>query len=99
VATSYHVFVGVAPGDAADPADDDHYAGLLTLFGVYEASRDDGSSAADGQRRRLDITAQVTAQAATLRPLAAPLRLVATNPGRDLAAAQLSIERITLEFG
>jgi tyrosinase len=99
VPTSYHVFVGVAPGDDADPDDADHYAGLLTLFGVVEASRDDGTSAADGQRRRLDVTAQVTAQTATLRPLAAPLRLVATDPDRDLAAAQLSIERITLEFG
>jgi tyrosinase len=99
VPTSYHVFVGVAPGDDADPDDDDHYAGLLTLFGVVEASRDDGSSAADGQRRRLDVTAQVGAQAATFRPLAVPVRLTATNPGRDLAAAQLSIDRITLEFG
>ena len=65
----------------ADPADAEHYVGLLSLFGVYEASRDDGTSAADGQRRQLDVTAQVGAQAATFRPLAAPVRLRGDQPG------------------
>lgn len=96
--TSYHVYLGLPAGSAADPADADHYAGLLSLFGVYEASRDDGTSAATGQRRRLDVTGLVAAQASTLRPLAAQLRLVATNPERDLAGAQMSIERISLEL-
>lgn len=96
--TSYHVFIGLPPGAEADPADSEHYAGLLSLFGVREASRDDGTSAGDGQRRQLDVTEQVSAQAATFRPLAAQVRLTATNPGRDLSGVQLSIERITLEL-
>ena len=96
--TSYEVFLGLAPAAAADPADAEHHVGLLSLFGVYEASRDDGTSAADGQRRQLDVTAQVAAQAATFRPLAARVRLRATNPGRDLAGVGLSIGRVTLEF-
>jgi tyrosinase len=90
VRTSYEVFLG--PADAEQPV------GLLSLFGVYEASRDDGTSAADGQRRQLDVTAQVAAQAATFRPLAARVRLRATNPGRDLVGVGLSIGRVTLEF-
>ena len=97
-ATSYDVFLGLASGASADPADTEHHVGLMSLFGVHEASRDDGTSAADGQRRQLDVTAQVAAQAATFRPLAARVRLRATNPGRDLASAGLTIERVTLEF-
>jgi tyrosinase len=97
-ATSYDVFLGLDPDATADPADAEHHVGLLTLFGVYEASRDDGTSAADGQRRQLDVTTQVAAQAATLRPMAARVRLRATNPGRDLAGVGLTIERVTLEF-
>ncbi len=97
-ATSYDVFLGLGSGADADPADAEHHVGLLSLFGVYEASRDDGTSAADGQRRQLDVTAQVAAQAATFRPLAATVRLRATNPGRDLAGIGLTIDRVTLEF-
>jgi tyrosinase len=96
--TSYHVYLGLQPGDDARPDDTDRYAGLLTLFGVYEASRDDGSSAADGQSRRLDVTAQVREQAATLRPLAVRIRLTPVNPDRDLSGARLSVGRIVLEF-
>ena len=73
-------------------------SGSCRCSGCYEASRDDGTSAADGQRRQLDVTAQVAAQAATFRPLAARVRLRATNPGRDLAGVGLTIERVTLEF-
>ncbi|MFL6129497.1 MAG: tyrosinase family protein [Mycobacteriales bacterium] len=96
--TSYRVYLGLRAGHAADPQDADHYAGLLSLFGVYEASRDDGSSAGSGQSRLLDVTPQVTAQAATFRPLATTVRLVPLDAGRDLAGAQVSIDRITLEF-
>jgi tyrosinase len=96
--TSYRVYLGLQQGEAADPQDGDHYAGLLSLFGVYEASRDDGSSAASGQSRRLDVTPQVTAQAAIFRPLATSVRLIPLNPGRDLAGADVSIDRIALEF-
>jgi tyrosinase len=98
VPTSYHVYLGLEPGAAADPSDTDHYAGLMSLFGVFESSRDDGTSSGTGQRRMLDVTDVVNAQASTLRPLAAPVRLVATNPDRDLDSAGVSIERIALEF-
>ena len=96
--TSYRVYLGLQPDQAADPQDADHYAGLLTLFGVYEASRTDGSSATSGQSRRLDVTAQVAAQAATFRPLATSVRLVPLDPGRRLADAEVSIDRLSLEF-
>ena len=96
--TSYRVYLGLRPGEAADQGDADHYAGLLSLFGVYEASRDDGSSPAAGQSRQLDVTAQVTAQAAAFRPLATSVRLVPLSQARDLAGAEVSIDRISLEF-
>ena len=38
------------------------------------------------------------AQAATFRPLATSVRLTPLDPGRDLAAAEVSIDRISLEF-
>lgn len=98
VPASFHVFLGLAPGEAADPADARSYAGLLSLFGVYEASRDDGTSDGSGQRRRLDVTAQVTAQVTTFRPLDTSVRLVPVESDRDLAGAGLVVDRITLEF-
>jgi tyrosinase len=96
--TSYRVYLGLEPGAATDRQDADHYAGLLSLFGVHESSRDDGSSSASGQSRVLDVTPQVRAQAASLRPLATSVRLVPLDPERDLGGMGLSIERITLEF-
>ena len=47
--TSYDVYLGLDAGAAADPEDADHYVGLLSLFGVYEASRDDGTSSGAGR--------------------------------------------------
>ena len=40
----------------------------------------------------------MSAQAATFRPLATSVRLVPLDPGRQLAGAQVSIDRISLEF-
>ncbi|MGV9713748.1 tyrosinase family protein [Gordonia sp. NPDC003424] len=97
-ATSYHVFLGLPPGADADPSDSSHYVGPLTLFGVFEASRDDGTSSGTGQRRILDVTDQVLAQADTLRPLNTRVRLVPMDSGRDLAAMGLTVERLSLEF-
>ena len=57
-----------------------HYVGLLSLFGVYEASRDDGTSPGDGQRRQLDVTAQVRAQAADAASVGRRGPLVACRP-------------------
>ena len=96
-ATSYRVYLGLAPGEPADSDDADHYAGLLSLFGVFEASRDDGSSAGSGQRRVLDVTALVAAQQRTLRPLATSVRLVPLDPDRDLTGMRLTIDRISLD--
>lgn len=96
--TSYRVHLGLPPGADASGQHGDHYAGLLSLFGVHESSRDDGTSAGSGQSRALDVTAQVRAQAATLRPLATTVRLTPLDPDRDLAGMGLTIERLTLEF-
>ena len=72
---------------------------LLQIYRwVYEASRDDGASPRDGQRRQLDATQQVRAQAATLRPFDALVRLVPVDRDRDLQAVGLSVDRLTLEF-
>ena len=65
-------------------------------MGVYESSVD-GASPGSGQRRLLDITAQVAAQSSTFRPLATTVRLIPLNPERDLDRMQLSIERVTVE--
>ena len=96
--TSFLVYLGLHEGDAAERADLVHFAGLVSLFGVYEASRDDGSSPGDGARRQLDVTAQVSAQKATLRPLDVAVRLVAVDGDRDVAAAPVTVARLTLEF-
>ena len=85
--TSYEVYL----------ADPDHYVGLLSLFGVYEASVDNGSSAAAGEMRLLDGTAQMAALGPSFDVGTATVRLVPVNPDRDLAGAQMSIEQITLE--
>ncbi|MFW0795278.1 tyrosinase family protein [Gordonia sp. CPCC 205515] len=96
--TSYHVFLGL-PADAdPDPTDTAHYVGPLSLFGVFEASRDDGSSSGTGQQRLLDVTDQVLAQADTLRPMDTRVRLVPMNPDRNLADMGLTVERLSLEF-
>ncbi|NYJ06608.1 tyrosinase family protein [Petropleomorpha daqingensis] len=95
-ATSYLVFLGLEPGTPADPRDADHYAGLLSLFGVYESSVD-GASPGSGQRRLLDVTAQVAAQSTTFRPMATSVRLVPLNSERNLDRMQLSIDRVTVE--
>jgi tyrosinase len=96
--TSYRVHLGLPAGADGGGQDGDHYAGLLSLFGVHEASRDDGTSSGSGQSRALDVTAQVQAQAATIRPLATTVRLTPLDPDRDLAGMGLTIERVTLEF-
>ena len=96
--TSYRVQLGLPPGEDANGPGGPHYAGLLSLFGVHEASRDDGTSAGSGESRALDVTTQVRAQSGTLRPLATTVRLTPLDPHRDLTGMGLTIERITLEF-
>lgn len=96
--TSYHVFLSDPAEEPADPGDPVHYVGLLSLFGVFEASRTDDLSPGDGQRRLLDVTDQVRAQSAALRPFDTAVRLVPAEPGRDLTNVGLVIDRLTLEF-
>ncbi len=95
--TSYLVYLGLEAGQAADSRDRTHYVGLLSLFGVHEATRDDGTSSGSGRVRFFDATFQVTSLGAGFDPLRPNVRLVPLNPGRSLAAADMSIERITLE--
>ncbi|KQT94754.1 hypothetical protein ASG49_08010 [Marmoricola sp. Leaf446] len=96
--TSYEVYLGLDDGLQADPHDAEHHVGLLSLFGVLEASRDDGTSPGDGQRRQLDATAAVRAQSATLHPLEVAVRLVPLESERDLGSADLTVGRLSLEF-
>jgi tyrosinase len=96
--TSFRVYLGLAPEDEARADDADHYVGLLSLFGVYEASRDDGFSPADGQRRSLDATRQVKAQSHTLRPFRTRVRLVPIDANRELSTAGVTVGRLSLEF-
>lgn len=95
--TSYQVYLGLEDGEPADASDRTHYVGLLSLFGVYEATREDGTGSGSGRSRFFDATFQVTSLGADFDPLRPALRLVPLNPGRDLAGADMSIERITLE--
>jgi tyrosinase len=95
--TSYLIYLGLDADEAADPDDRTHYVGLLSLFGVHEATRDDGTSSGSGRVRFFDATFQVTSLGPGFDPLHPNVRLVPLNPGRDLAGAAMSIERITLE--
>ncbi len=96
--TSYQVFLGLGRGRGRRRRRG-HYAGLLSLFGVYEASRDDGSSAggraASPARRHRAGGAQAATSGRWRRRVRLQPRRTrdATSPG-----ARLSIERITLEF-
>lgn len=95
--TNYLVFLGLEPGASADPYDRAHYVGLLSLFGVFEGSRNSGASSSSGRVRFFDATAQVQLLGADLDPLHPVIRLVPLNPSRDLEAMGLTVERITLE--
>lgn len=99
--TSYEVYLGLDADAVADPSDTTHYVGPLSLFGVFEASRDDGAGdagAGNAQRRILDATQQVRAQSDSLAPLATQVRLVPIDSGRDEEAVGLAVARLSLEF-
>lgn len=88
--TSYAVYLGL-PGDEPDPA---RLIGVLSLFGVFEASIE-----ADGRigRSRLLEATGVVRELAGFDPFAARLTLVPSDASRDLAAVGLVAERISLE--
>ncbi len=94
--TSYEVYLGLGENEPAEPADSAHYVGLLSLFGVYEATRED-ASATTGKMRIFDVTPQVTALGPAFDLATSTIRLVPLNPERDLAGAGMSIEQITIE--
>jgi len=96
--TSYDVYLGLPAAATADPDDPDHYVGLLSLFGVYEASRDDGTSSGAGRMRIFDVTPQLQALGGGFDVGTAAVRLVPLNPDREVAASKVSVEQITIEF-
>jgi tyrosinase len=92
--TSYAVYLGLGPDEEPDPRDPEHYIGMLSLFGVYEASQEDTGNL--GQRRRLEASA--AASGAGFDPLHVRLRLVPTEPDRPLADVGLEVDRISLDL-
>jgi hypothetical protein len=94
--TSYQVYLGLEPNASADPTDDRHYAGLISLFGVFEASRDDGRSEGSGQSRRLEVSSLVAGLGPEFNVLSALVRLVPSDPDRDLDSVHLNVGRISL---
>jgi tyrosinase len=91
--TSYGVYLGLGPDEQPDPTDPEHFIGVLSLFGVFEASQEDTGNL--GQRRRL--TASTAAASAGFDPLNARLRLVPTEPDRSVADVGLVVDRISLD--
>jgi tyrosinase len=88
--TPYAVYLGLE-GNDPDPA---RLIGVLSLFGVFEASIEaDGNV---GRSRLLEATGVVRGLA-DFNPLAARLTLVPTHAEGDLAAVGLVAERISLE--
>lgn len=90
--TSYAVYLG----EVADQPDPDRLVGVLSLFGVFEASIEANGNL--GRSRLLDATGVVRA-VPDFDPFAATLTLVPTSPGRDLGSVGLTVERISLEVG
>ena len=97
VPTSYQVYLELPSEGSADPEDRVHHVGLLSLFGVFEASRDDGTSSSSGRMRLFDVTDQVRALGVDFDPLHPDVHFVPLNPDRPLEDVGLSIERLTLE--
>jgi len=96
--TSFDVFLGLDPADLEGPTDpaDPRYCGGLSLFGAFEATRDDGISATNGIMQVFDVTEQVRSLGGDFAIDGAQVTLVPVHPGRDLT--WLSVEQITLEF-
>jgi tyrosinase len=89
--TSYAVYLDLDDGVDRDPT---HLVGVLSLFGVYEASLPTNGNV--GRNRLLEATGVVRSLEG-FDPFAARLTLVPANPDRDLDAVGLTVERISLE--
>ena len=88
--TSYAVYLDLDDTDR-DPA---RLIGVLSLFGVYEASLETNGNI--GRNRLLEATG-VVRSLDSFDPFAARLTLVPANADRDLTAVGLTVERISLE--
>ncbi len=95
--TSYQVYLGLRAASDADPTDRTHFVGVLSLFGVFEASWDDGGFAASGQSRRFVVTSLVRGLGVGFDPLHAVVWLVPLDPDRDLDEVGLSVGRVSLD--
>lgn len=91
--TSYALYLDL--DDGGEPADE-HLAGSLTLFGVFESSLEVNGDL--GSDRLFDVT-DLVRRLPGFDPLAARLTLVPAHDDRDLEAVDLRIERISLEVG
>jgi tyrosinase len=89
--TSYAVYLDLDDGVDRDPA---RLIGVLSLFGVFEASLEANGNV--GRNRLLEATGVVRALP-DFDPFAARLTLVPANPDRDLGSIGLTAERISLE--
>jgi len=97
--TSYEVYLGLPSGASADPGDASHFVGVLSLFGVFESSADNGKGPGTGQTRVFEVTGVVAGLGAGFNPLQAALRLVPLNPDRGLDEVELTVGRISLDVG
>jgi tyrosinase len=89
--TSYAVYLDLDEGVDRDPR---RLIGVLSLFGVFEASLAENGNV--GRSRLLEATG-VARSLAGFNPFAARLTLVPANPDRDLSTVGVTAERISLE--
>jgi hypothetical protein len=94
--TSYLVFVGLNQDAVADPADLLHFAGLLSLFGVFEASGNGGLGDGSGQSRRLEVSSLIAGLGPDFNVLSTVVRLVPLDQDRDLNSVELKVGGISL---
>jgi hypothetical protein len=92
------VYLGLVPGAAASPTDVRHFAGVLSLFGVFEATANGGVGGGSGRTRLLDV-GTVVAGLPSFNPLQASVTLMPEHPDRELDDVGLTAERISLELG
>jgi tyrosinase len=95
--TSFEVYIGLSKTDSATPTDSRHYVGLLSLFGVYEATVATGSTGGSGRMRMFDITDVITSLGTQFDVGTATIGFIAVHSNRDVAAANITVEQITIE--
>lgn len=93
--TAYDVYLAPSIDEVGSEDARSRYCGGLSLFGAFEATMDDGSSATNGIMQLFDVTEQVRAQGHQFLISRVPVTLLAINPARDVKG--LSVAQITLE--